>query len=141
MSYCIIINIRYEYKQNTDCRRENVIEQQPVLPSRCANVTNCRRENVIEQQPVHPFRRANVIESVDVENGLQYENKYGFNTITMFTENQNFNTCVICEDRKANAVLPCGHMFCPECVSKLINCSVCREQIDKRKVNVLVPRS
>lgn len=50
-------------------------------------------------------------------------------------ENETYNTssplCKICYRELANmAVMPCGHVFCVDCVTQLKNCAICRKHIE-----------
>lgn len=39
-------------------------------------------------------------------------------------------TCCVCVDSEINTTLvPCGHLFCAECASRLPECPLCRKQV------------
>ena len=50
------------------------------------------------------------------------------------TELKNRYNCKICFDSHISTVLiPCGHMYCSNCVENITNCYYCRQQIEKKQ--------
>ncbi len=41
--------------------------------------------------------------------------------------------CIICEERAYNRLLvPCGHLYCSECIKDEAKCPICKTKVDKR---------
>lgn len=50
------------------------------------------------------------------------------------SEDEERDLCNICEDRKRDRSLDCGHIYCETCINMLDNCPICRLSIDRTKI-------
>ena len=61
-------------------------------------------------------------------------NKLSVGGRLQITDDEERELCNICEEKKRDRSLDCGHIYCEDCLNNVDNCPSCRLSIDRTKI-------
>jgi hypothetical protein len=91
-----------------------------------------------EYIPIHQYDSKAVypilLNFLNISFGISYNLIKIFKNFREYFRNKQYDLeCQICIEVLESKVTACGHCFCPNCLSNMKNCAICRSEIDKSK--------